>query len=30
MFSEARDLLAENRREQQIDDDYYHGYQLTA
>ena len=30
MFTEARDLLAENRREQQIDDDYYHGYQLTA
>lgn len=30
MFSEARDMLAENRREQQIDDDYYHGYQLTA
>jgi hypothetical protein len=29
MFAEARDLLAENRREQQIDDDYYHGYQLT-
>lgn len=30
MFSEARDLLADNRREQQIDDDYYHGYQLTS
>jgi hypothetical protein len=30
MFADARDLLAENRREQQIDDDYYHGYQLTA
>jgi hypothetical protein len=30
MFAEARDLLADNRREQQIDDDYYHGYQLTA
>lgn len=29
MFAEARDLLADNRREQQIDDDYYHGYQLT-
>lgn len=30
MFAESRDLLAENRKEQQIDDDYYHGYQLTA
>jgi hypothetical protein len=30
MFAEARDLLADNRKEQQIDDDYYHGYQLTA
>ena len=30
MFAEARDLLADNRREQQIDDDYYHGYQLTS
>lgn len=29
MFAESRDLLASNRREQQIDDDYYHGYQLT-
>src|ERR1051325_6340134 len=29
MFAEARDLTAENRRQQQIDDDYYHGYQLT-
>jgi hypothetical protein len=29
LFAEARDLLAENRKEQQIDDDYYHGYQLT-
>lgn len=29
MFAEARDLLANNRAEQQIDDDYYHGYQLT-
>jgi hypothetical protein len=29
MFAEARDLLADNRREQQIDDDYYNGYQLT-
>jgi hypothetical protein len=29
MFAEARDLLADNRKEQQIDDDYYHGYQLT-
>lgn len=29
MFAEARDMLADNRREQQIDDDYYHGYQLT-
>jgi hypothetical protein len=30
MFAEARDMLADNRREQQIDDDYYHGYQLTS
>lgn len=30
LFAEARDLLADNRKEQQIDDDYYHGYQLTA
>jgi hypothetical protein len=30
MFAEARDLLADNRTEQQIDDDYYHGYQLTS
>jgi hypothetical protein len=30
MFAESRDLLADNRREQQVDDDYYHGYQLTA
>lgn len=30
MFADARDLLADNRKEQQIDDDYYHGYQLTA
>jgi hypothetical protein len=30
MFAEARDLLADNRREQQVDDDYYHGYQLTS
>lgn len=29
MFGEARDLLADNRKQQQIDDDYYHGYQLT-
>jgi hypothetical protein len=29
MFADARDLLADNRKEQQIDDDYYHGYQLT-
>jgi hypothetical protein len=29
LFAEARDLLADNRKEQQIDDDYYHGYQLT-
>jgi hypothetical protein len=29
MFAEARDLLADNRKDQQIDDDYYHGYQLT-
>ena len=30
LFAEARDLLQDNRKEQQIDDDYYHGYQLTA
>ena len=30
MFADARDLLADNRKDQQIDDDYYHGYQLTA
>jgi hypothetical protein len=30
MFAEARDMLADNRTEQQIDDDYYHGYQLTS
>jgi hypothetical protein len=30
MFADARDLLAPNRREQQIDDDYYHGIQLTS
>jgi hypothetical protein len=29
MFAESRDLLGDNRREQQTDDDYYHGYQLT-
>lgn len=30
MFADSRDLLADNRRQQQIDDDYYHGTQLTA
>lgn len=29
-FEEARDLTAENRRECNIDDDYFHGRQLTA
>lgn len=28
-FSEARDLTAEARRESDIDDDYFHGYQWT-
>lgn len=30
MFAEARDLLQDARKEAQIDDDYYHGYQWTA
>jgi hypothetical protein len=30
MFADARDLLQPNRLEQQIDDDYYHGTQLTS
>lgn len=29
LFSESRDLLQDARRESRIDDDYYHGYQLT-
>lgn len=29
-FNEARDLTEEARKESQIDDDYFHGYQLTA
>lgn len=29
LFAEARDLLQEGRKESRIDDDYYHGYQLT-
>jgi hypothetical protein len=29
MFADARDLLATNRQEQQVDDDYYHAKQLT-
>lgn len=29
-FAEARDMLEEPRKEARIDDDYYHGYQLTA
>lgn len=30
MFAEARDLTQEARKQAQIDDDYFHGYQLTA
>lgn len=30
MFSDARDLLGDNRKQQQTDDDYYHGVQLTT
>lgn len=29
LFSESRDLLQDSRRESRIDDDYFHGYQLT-
>lgn len=29
LFAESRDLLQDSRRESRIDDDYYHGYQLT-
>lgn len=30
MFADSRDLLSPNRQEQQVDDDYYHGTQLTS
>lgn len=29
-FNESRDLTEDARKESQIDDDYFHGYQLTA
>lgn len=30
LFAESRDLLQDSRKESQIDDDYFHGYQWTA